>query len=120
MQALIDHYRAELRAGRLAFQHCEQCGRSQAFLRPFCADCGSDRVTWRIAGGRGTVASLSVVHRAPTPEFRDRIPYAILLVDLEEGLRVMTHGQPDLSMGCPVRLTTHALGEQYLLWGDPL
>jgi uncharacterized OB-fold protein len=39
-----------------------------------------------------------VVHRAPGPAFKDDTPYAVLLVDLEEGPRMIstyTGGEPD-------------------------
>ena len=119
MKALIDHYRSELQAGRLAYQHCLDCAGNQAFIRRFCVECGSRHVTWRTAGGIGTVASVSVLHRAPTPEFRERVPYAILLIDLDEGMRVMTHGHVDLAIGDKVRLGVHPLGQTPLLWASP-
>ena len=42
--------------------------------------------------------SFSVVHRAPGPAFKDDVPYAVLLVELEEGPRMIstfTGGTPD-------------------------
>ena len=41
--------------------------------------------------------------RAPTEELRAHAPYLILLVDAEEGFRLMAHGNPDLQIGDKVR-----------------
>ena len=44
----------------------------------------------RDASGHGTVYSFSVVHRAPGPAFKQDVPYAVLLVELEEGPRMIS------------------------------
>ena len=41
--------------------------------------------------GGGRVHSHSIVHRAPSPAFRERVPYVVALVDLEEGPRMMAN-----------------------------
>ncbi|MFW5678983.1 MAG: Zn-ribbon domain-containing OB-fold protein [Pseudomonadota bacterium] len=115
MQTLEAHYEAEARAGRLALRACRGCGDRQAFARPFCPACGSDEVEWLTSSGRGRVAAVTVIHRAPTPDYRERVPYAIVLVDLDEGPRVMGHGSLDLAIGQPVRAGFEAHGERHLL-----
>jgi len=52
-----------------------------------------------VSQGRGRVYALTRVERAPTDEFRALAPYVILLVDLDEGYRMMAHGAPDLAIG---------------------
>ena len=47
---------------------------------------------------------MTVLHRAPAPAWKDRLPYAIALVDLDEGLRVMAHADPTLAVGRAARL----------------
>ena len=37
--------------------------------------------------------------RAATPETRAHVPYNIVLVDTEEGFRMMAHGATDLKIG---------------------
>jgi uncharacterized OB-fold protein len=37
--------------------------------------------------------------RAATPETRAHVPYNIVLVDTEEGFRMMAHGANDLAIG---------------------
>lgn len=69
--------------GRLLFQRCERCGTAVYPARVLCPRCGSRELAWRESGGRGTVYSVTVVHR------RDE-RYDVALVDLDEGFRVMT------------------------------
>jgi uncharacterized protein len=83
-------YWSGLREGRLLLQHCTDCGHVQAYQQGLCRACQSDRLEHRAASGRATVHSWSVVHRAPGPAFRGDVPYAVLLVDLAEGPRLIS------------------------------
>ncbi|MFA4929336.1 MAG: OB-fold domain-containing protein [Patulibacter sp.] len=49
----------------------------------------SDRTSWREVSGRGVVYSYTVVHQAASRAFRDRVPYVLALIDLDEGARMM-------------------------------
>lgn len=49
----------------------------------------SDRTSWREVSGRGVVYSFTVVHQAASRAFRDRVPYVLALIDLDEGARMM-------------------------------
>jgi uncharacterized protein len=86
-------------AETLVYQRCGSCGAKQYFRRAFCAACGSSDLAEQVASGRGVVHAISVVHRAATVEARAQLPYAILLVDAEEGFRLMTQGDTSLQIG---------------------
>ena len=45
---------------------------------------------------------MTSVARAPSEEFRPLAPYALALVDLDEGARLMGHAAPGLAIGDPV------------------
>jgi uncharacterized protein len=120
MQPLKDHCEQEARAGRLAYQLCQSCGHAQLFPRPFCSRCGTANLAWNTAAGTGVVVGHSVLHRAPTPTDRDRLPYAVALVELDEGMRVMGNAGLDLGIGARVSLSFAAHGERNLLRFDPL
>ncbi|MEZ5726753.1 MAG: OB-fold domain-containing protein [Burkholderiaceae bacterium] len=98
-QAFVDG----LARGVLRVQACEACSTVQSLARHACPRCGSPRLSWRNASGLGTVFALTQVRRAPTPEFRALVPYTLVLVDLDEGARVMGHAADGLSIGDRVR-----------------
>ncbi|MGE4242459.1 Zn-ribbon domain-containing OB-fold protein [Ramlibacter sp.] len=79
-----------VREGQLLLQHCLDCKRVQFYQQRICRECGSGNLEHRPASGRGKVHSFSVVHRAPGPAFKGDVPYAVLLVELEEGPRMIS------------------------------
>jgi len=86
----------------IAYQACPRCGAVWYFARSFCPGCGAAPET-RAARGEGRVQAATLVTRAPSPELRALAPYAILLVEMEEGFRMMAHGERDLRIGDRVR-----------------
>jgi uncharacterized OB-fold protein len=83
----------------ILYQVCSSCGKVQYFRRGFCAACGSTALAEKRASGKGTVYATSVVMRAATPETCAHVPYNIVLVDTEEGFRMMAHGAQNLAIG---------------------
>lgn len=79
------------RARRLVIQRCATCGRWQHPPRPWCVTCLSDAVDFADASGLGSVYSFTVVRRAAHPAFTERVPYVYALVDLDEGVRLITN-----------------------------
>jgi uncharacterized OB-fold protein len=79
------------RARRLVLQRCDDCAGFVWYPRAACPRCLSDDLTWVEAAGTGTVYSVSVHYRAPAPELADAVPYAVALVDLDEGPRMLTN-----------------------------
>jgi uncharacterized protein len=92
---------AEWTAGgeAILFRRCARCGAVWYFAREFCPRCGGGEVHAEPSAGLGTVWSVTEVARAPSPELRPFAPYAILLVDMDEGFRMMAHGEPGLAIG---------------------
>lgn len=88
----------------LLVDECLACGRHTAFRQKHCAHCGSESLKTMPAEGTGRVWSITVVHRGPTKEATRDGPYGIALVDLAEGVRVMTRADVDLTIGMPVRI----------------
>lgn len=77
-------------AGELRIQRCADCGRPFFYPRPSCPFCASGTVEWFTATGRATLYSYTINHR-PAPGFEDDTPYAIAVVQLEEGPRMMAN-----------------------------
>jgi uncharacterized protein len=73
--------------GELRLQRCAHCHAWRHPPRFRCAACGSGDVTWELASGRGHVFSWTITHRAVDPAFEP--PYAVVVVELEEGPRLV-------------------------------
>lgn len=84
------------RERRLALPWCTACGIPVWFPREACPRCLGDAFDWRDASGLATVHALSVQTKAGLPMMADRVPYVVALVDLDEGVRLMTN-----IVGCP-------------------
>lgn len=77
------------RRHELHIQRCAGgCGKVYFPPRNFCPGCGSRAVEWFRASGRATLYSYTISH-LPAPGFTP--PYAIAVVELEEGPRMMTN-----------------------------
>ncbi|HKU99319.1 MAG TPA: Zn-ribbon domain-containing OB-fold protein [Vineibacter sp.] len=98
--------------GRIGYEVCADCGTAQFYPRGHCTACGSARVEVRPAAGTGTIFSITVVHRPPSAALQPFAPYAIALVDLDEGVRLMAHADPALGIGARVRATFVTFGDR--------
>jgi len=79
------------REGKLVLQQCAACGSKRFLPRHLCPTCWSDQTQWVEASGRGTIHAVTTVRRAPSQAFREKVPYVVALVDLEEGPRMLTN-----------------------------
>lgn len=74
----------------LKIQYCNSCSRHFFYPRIACPRCGSADVTWVKASGRARLHTYLINHR-PASGFEEDAPYAIAVVELEEGPRMMTN-----------------------------
>lgn len=72
------------RRHELRMQRCTACGALRFTPRPLCPHCRSAGCDWTRVSGRGTIASRVVVHPPVLPAFAERVPLAVVLVELEE------------------------------------
>ena len=77
--------------GRLVLQCCAKCGKVRHYPRLLCDACYSDAADWKPASGRGKVHSWTVCHHAFHKAFAGDLPYTLVTVDLEEGVRALGH-----------------------------
>jgi uncharacterized OB-fold protein len=82
------HYWEGTKHGELRLQRCEACRHVYFPPRPFCPACASRKVSVVRAAGTGRLFSY-VIHHRPAPGFTP--PYAIAVVELDEGPRLMTN-----------------------------
>jgi uncharacterized OB-fold protein len=92
----------------LRFQRCTQCGTWRHVPREMCPECGSFEWEWAKSSGRGKVFTWTVAARAMHPAFLDDIPYAPVVIEMEEGVRLLSQVidcQPDqLKIDMPVEV----------------
>ena len=77
-------YRRYLHNGKLGYQRCADCSAAVFYPRVLCPVCGSGALEWCESEGRGTVYAITAVHS------RNRDPRNVVLVDLDEGFRMMS------------------------------
>jgi uncharacterized OB-fold protein len=103
------------REKRLVLQHCRSCDRAVHYPREACPRCLGGDLEWRPASGRGVVYAFTVNHVAGNPATESRAPYVVALVDLEEGVRMMTNivgCEPGaVQVGMPVELAWEELSD---------
>ena len=67
----------------LHFQRCRVCASAVHPPRPMCPGCGSGDLGWEESAGHGPVYSTTAVHAREET-------YNVAIVDLDEGVRVMS------------------------------
>lgn len=75
--------------GRLVLQRCADCGKVRHYPQLVCERCFSLKDDWIEASGFGKVHSWTVAHHAFHPGFAGDVPYTLLTVDLDEGVRAL-------------------------------
>jgi uncharacterized OB-fold protein len=103
--------------GELRIPRCNSCERAFFYPRLVCPNCGSTDVIWFQASGRARLHTYIINHR-PAPGFEEDAPYAIAIVELAEGPRLMTNivGVPNtpehLQLDMPLEVRFEARGDQ--------
>lgn len=102
-----------VRAGTLLIQRCADCGTLRHPPGPMCGQCRSMRWDTVVARGRGTIYSYTIHHKPAIPGFT--APFAILLVELAEGTRMIGNlvgASPDeVAIGRAVELVFPTLAD---------
>ena len=102
-----------LGAVRLAGTKCRSCGETTLGQSESCPNCASDDVAHVSLNNHGTVWTYTIARHRPPGNYRGPepfVPFGIALVELPEGLRVMTRVDCDietLHVGMPVEFTPY-------------
>jgi uncharacterized OB-fold protein len=104
----------------LELPYCTACARYFFYPRAICPHCWSSQVERRPVSGRGAVWS-HVIVRFPVgghAGWKERLPYVVALVELEEGVRIMSNvvgcAPEDVRAGMPVEVTFQPLDGRIL------
>lgn len=116
-----DEFYAWCARGELRIRRCGACREWCHVPRLICPSCASAQWAWERVKGTGRVYSYTVVHRAMHPAFMGSVPYAVLVVELDEGPRVVSGlvdcAVADIAMEMPVEVVFQAddrMGERVL------
>lgn len=71
----------------LLYQECPKCGHRQFYPRFGCAKCIAEP-EWRVASGKGTIHTFSIVRQTYAEPFRSWAPFAVAIIELDEGPRM--------------------------------
>ncbi len=95
---IAKQYHEGLARKQLLLPWCKSCGRCHFYPRSACPHCWGAEYEWRPAAGTGSIHSFTVVRANPPSAFAALLPYAIAIVDLDEGVRLMTRLVGDLGL----------------------
>jgi len=114
-----DELFAAAREHRFVLPRCAACGEFRFPPRLRCPRCGQTHTEWVAASGRGSVYSYVVVHQRLHPAFDANLPYAVALVQLEEGPRmlalVIESDLADVRVEAPVEVVFQTLDDELVI-----
>jgi uncharacterized OB-fold protein len=100
---------------RLVLPYCPACSAFFWYPRVVCPTCLSDAVEWRDAAGTGEIHAVSVMHKTGAGRDPADGPYAVAVVELPEGVRMLTNivgvAPEEATVGSAVRVTWHELSD---------
>ncbi len=102
----------------LKLQKCSKCGK---YRNPsiVCPNCNSLEASWEKLSGKGKVYSYVVYHRVYHPGFASEVPYNVSLIELDEGVRILSNvvGIPNekIEVGMPVQVFFEDIDEEFAL-----
>lgn len=108
---LDDRNRAFFTSGAIALQVCEACGAWQHPPEDVCHACQGTRLTTRASRGEGRVESVVVVHHPVHSRLEAAVPYAVVLVSLDDAPgvnvvgNVLNRAPGEIAIGQRVRAT---------------
>jgi hypothetical protein len=106
-----------LKNHKLMIQQCLDCSKYIFYPRTICPHCFSEHLKWVEANGNGLIYSYTVVHRA-MPPFKDEVPYVVGIIELEEGVRMMSRivgDRSQIAIDKPVSVIFHQIDDELTL-----
>lgn len=99
----------------LVVPQCQACGLVFWYPRTHCPSCGSAALGWSKSSGRGVIHTFTIVRQTSDGFFKQKLPYVVAMVELNEGPRIMTNivgaGADGAKIGMRVRVKYEVEGE---------
>jgi len=104
---------------RLVVQRCAGCGAHRFPPRELCSGCLSTESTWVEVSGRGEIFSYNVMHQIYHPAFASEVPYAVVVVKLAEGPKMISNlvdcAVNEIRIGMPVEVVFESVSPEVTL-----
>ena len=103
----------------LRIQRCTACGTQRFPARAICSNCLSTDAEWVAVSGRGEVFSFNVMHQVYHPGFASEVPYAVVIVLLAEGAKIVSNlvgvAPHEIRIGMPVQVVFEDVTDEVAL-----
>jgi len=104
---------------KLLIQECDDCKAKIFYPRKYCPECWSASLGWSEASGKAKVYAHTTMMDMVEPKFWEDLPYVLALVDLEEGVRMMTRivecDPEDVTIGMDVEVVFEDISDECAL-----
>ena len=97
---------------KLLLQKCIHCESYIFYPRAFCPECLSQDLEWVESSGEGTIYSYTIIYHSPIREFEHLVPYIIAIIELKEGVRIMSNIVHCKPAEIHVGMTVHVIFEE--------
>jgi hypothetical protein len=117
----IEQFYKFIAQGKLMAGKCQKCGKIHLPPRPLCDNCYSQTFTWVTVPNEGKLLTYTVIHIAPQ-QFQDAAPYAVGIVQLENGAKLpgmitnVPHDQLKVGMNLTVDFTACDSNQPWPQW----
>ncbi|MCD6074311.1 MAG: DNA-binding protein [Rhodospirillales bacterium] len=105
-------YQEALVAGTFKIQRCDGCKSHIFYPRHLCPKCGSSKISWVAASGKGTIYSTTMVRQRPEAGGNKNL----CIVELAEGPRLMSRvdgiAAEEIKIGMAVTAEIAGTGEE--------
>ncbi len=117
-RALVPFF-AAAKERRLVVQRCARCGTLRFPPRELCTSCLSTEIEWADVSGRGEIFSFNVMHQVYHPAFATEVPYAVVVVKLAEGPKMISNlvdcPVDEIRIGMPVEVVFETMTDEITL-----
>ncbi|MFJ8236247.1 Zn-ribbon domain-containing OB-fold protein [Ureibacillus sp. NPDC094379] len=105
---------------KLIIQLCEKCSHHRYPISEFCPKCLSSEYNWVPISGKGEIYSYTIFHRAYHPAFKNKVPYNVAWIKLEEGIFMISNvigvdSQSEIQVGMKVMVDFEEIEDEISL-----
>ena len=119
MQPWSEEFWKGTKQHKLLIQECNDCNVKIFYPRKYCPECWSANLGWSEASGKAKVYTYTTMMDMVEPKFWEDLPYVLAIVELEEGIKMMTRiveCEPEtVSMGMDVEVVFEDISDECAL-----